>query len=203
MNKSAHPLLQVLKESPEYNRLSEILTGAEGPAAAFGLPEAHRAHVFAALAETRGGLLIASGEQAAEKLYQIASALSAHIVLLPARELPLVNAYAASGEGAKARISALVRLALGEKMGVIVSAEAVLQRLAPPDVLCHAAHTLHLGDMRPPRELLAALSDGVMRSWNWWKGQGRPRCAGIFSTYTRRTRSSPAASSFSTTKSTA
>ena len=101
MTELTHPLLQVLKESPEYNRLDEILTGADGPAAAFGLPEAHRAHVFAALARERGGLFIASGEQAAEKLYQLSSALNPDIVLLPARELPLVNAYAASGEGAK------------------------------------------------------------------------------------------------------
>lgn len=178
MNKPTHPLLQVLKESPEYNRLNEILTGAEGPAAAFGLPEAHRAHVFAALTQTRGGLLIASGEQAAEKLYQLASALSDRVVLLPARELPLVNAYAASGEGAKARICALVRLALGEKMGVIVSAEAVLQRLAPPDVLRHAAHTLHLGDIRPPRELLAALSDAGYEIVELVEGPGQAALRG-------------------------
>jgi hypothetical protein len=55
MDTLTHPLLQVLKESPEYNRLHELLTDAQGPAAAFGLPEAHRAHVFAALAQQRGG----------------------------------------------------------------------------------------------------------------------------------------------------
>ena len=169
----------MLKESPEYNRLEEILTGAEGPAAAFGLPEAHRAHVFAALARERGGIFIASGEQTAEKLYLLSSALNPDIVLLPARELPLVNAYAASGEGAKTRIASLIRTRrCKNRIGVIVSAEAALQRLAPPEVLRHAAHTLKLGGIHPPRELLRQLSDAGYEPVELVEGPGQAALRG-------------------------
>lgn len=178
MDTLTHPLLQVLKESPEYNRLHELLTDAQGPAAAFGLPEAHRAHVFAALAQQRGGLLIASSEQAAERLYLEASAFSPHIALLPARELPLVNAYAASGEGAKVRIATLMRLALHEPVGVIASVEAVLQCLAPQDVLRRAIHTLHLGESHPPRTLLRALCDAGYEPVDLVEGPGQAALRG-------------------------
>ena len=178
MSKQLHPLLRVLKQSPEYNRLNEILTEAEGPASAFGLPEAHRAHVFAALCERRGGLLIAASEQAADRLYSIASAFSDKIALLPARELPLVNAYAASGEGAKRRIATLTRLSLNEPVGVIASIEAVLQRLAPQDVLKRAIHTVKLGEAHPPRELLRALTDAGYEPVELVEGPGQASLRG-------------------------
>ena len=178
MSEQLHPLLRVLKQSPEYNRLNEILTEAEGPASAFGLPEAHRAHVFAALIQERGGLLIAASEQAAERLYLLASSLSSRVALLPARELPLVNAYAASGEGAKQRIATLTRLSLGEPVGVIASVESVMQRLAPQAVLKRAIHTVKLGETHPPRELLRALMDAGYEPVDLVEGPGQTSLRG-------------------------
>jgi len=178
MDQTPHPLLRVLSQLPEYNRLKELITGAEGPAAAFGLPEAHRAHVFAALSYERGGLLIAASAQSAERLYAEASALSPHVALFPARELPLVNAYAASGEGAKQRIAALTRLALGERLGVIAPVEAVMQTLAPREVLRRAVHTLRLGESHPPRELLRALMDAGYEVVELVEGPGQAALRG-------------------------
>ena len=178
MNQQAHPLLRVLGDLPEYNRLNELITGAEGPAAAFGLPEAHRAHVFAALSFERGGLLIASSTQSAERLYQQASAFSANVALFPARELPLVNAYAASGEGAKQRIATLTRLAMGERVGVIAPVEAVMQLLAPQATLRRAVHTLRMGESHPPRELLRSLMDAGYEVVELVEGPGQAALRG-------------------------
>ncbi|MDL2258496.1 transcription-repair coupling factor [Eubacteriales bacterium OttesenSCG-928-K08] len=159
MRSVEHPLLSILKELPEYNRLNELITGAGGPAAAFGLPEAHRAHVFAALSKGRGGFFVCATAQAAQRVFEQALALGGNVALLPPREIPLVNAYAAEGESAKIRMTTLTRLALGEPVGVVMCAEAALQTLAPPDVLRSAVKRLAAGDVYAPRQLLSDLLD--------------------------------------------
>ncbi len=173
-----NPLLDILKDLPEYNRLQELLSEGKGPVAALGLPDAQRAHVFAALTRGRSGLLLAANEQAAEELYAQARAMGDHVALLPPREMPLVNAYAASGEHAKTRIATLVRLALGESVGLVASPEALLQLLAPPDVLRRAVHTLRRGDTIPPRELFFALCEAGYEPVDLVEGPGQASLRG-------------------------
>lgn len=177
----SQPLLQILRNLPEYNRLLE-LTGGDGPpcgpSAAFGLPSPHRAHVFAALSQQTGGLLIAEDEQSAERHFALASSLSPHIALLPPRELPLVHAYAAAGDRSKTRISTLMRLATGERVGVIASAEALLQLLAPPEVLKKAVHPLQLGDVFPTRALFASLCEAGYEPVELVEGSGQASLRG-------------------------
>ncbi|MDL2217627.1 transcription-repair coupling factor [Christensenellaceae bacterium OttesenSCG-928-M15] len=167
------PLITVLKELPEYNRLLEILEEGEGPVAAFSLPEAQRAHVFAAIAQQHGGLFIAATEQSAKALYAQASAFTDRVAYLNAREIPLVNAYAVSGAGAQERIATLMRLALGEKVGVIASAASAMQALAPPEVLKNAIHTLKIGETRPPQALRSALFDAGYEMVELVEGAGQ------------------------------
>jgi transcription-repair coupling factor (superfamily II helicase) len=172
------PLLHILQELPEYGRLEEIIAESTGPAAVFGLPEAHSAHIFAALSEKRGGILIAADEETAARLYAVAGALSGHIAILKAREVPLVNAYAASGEQSNQRIATLMRLALGEVTGVVASIEALMQRLAPPQTLRAAVRTLRAGDIQPPRELLGALLAGGYEHVELVQGRGQAALRG-------------------------
>lgn len=187
--KRPHPLLFVLRDMPEYNRLNEILTGAEGPASAFGLPEAQRAHIFAALTLGHGGLIVTPTEQSAQRLYMQASAFSDAVALLPMREVPLVHAYAVAGEGAKVRIATLMRLALREPVCIVASAAAAMQALAPPEVLRRAVHTLRLGGAYPPRELLTALFDAGYEAVDLVEGPGQISLRGdildVFPPHTR------------------
>ena len=159
MKETTSPLLHVLRDLPEYNRLCELVTDADGPAAAFGLPESARAHIFAALAQQCGGLYVCADDHAARRAFAFVSALTDNAAYLPARETPLINTYASAGTTAKARIAALVRLSLGEPVALITSVEAAMQALAPPEVLRAATRTLHIGETCPPRALLTHLAE--------------------------------------------
>ena len=177
---SATPLLGVLQNAPEYNRFEELLTAAQGPAAAFGLPEPHRAHVLGALAQRRTVLMLAASEQAAERLYAQASALCPNALYLPAREIPLVHAYAASGGRAKERITTLSRLCLNQKepLAVVASIETAMQRLAPLQVLQRAIKTLQVGMEIPPRSLLRDLLEAGYEAVELVEGPGQAAARG-------------------------
>lgn len=63
MNK--HPLIEFLGRHPEYRRLREALMKNEGAAAVFGLGEAHRAHMAAALfCDTGKTVLVVTANEA-------------------------------------------------------------------------------------------------------------------------------------------
>lgn len=155
-----HPLLDVLSQHPEYERLCEALSKGEGPCGVFGLSEATKGHVAAALFADAGRplLFVAPNESAAEKL---AAELGAYVPCLhfPARDIPLTGAYASS-EGLEARrVDILCSLALGRGEGwaLTASIEALMQRLAPPAALSGAVRTVKAGEVIEPRDLLASL----------------------------------------------
>ncbi|OQA14744.1 MAG: Transcription-repair-coupling factor [Firmicutes bacterium ADurb.Bin356] len=152
-----HPLLHALLKAPEYIRLNEILSNGEGPVSVFGLFEAHCSHVFAALCQKRSGLLIAPSEQEARRLYELTSSFISSAALFPAAEIALVHAYASAGETSKTRLASLMRLVLGEPAAIITSVDALMQRLAPKEVLKNAVQVLRLGEARPQRPLFAQL----------------------------------------------
>lgn len=157
---SRHPLLDALSQHPEYMRLREALTKGEGPCGVFGLSEANKGHMAAALFAdiNRPLVFIAPNESAAEKL---AEEIGSYVACrhFPARDIPLTGAYTSS-EGLEARrVDTLCRLALGRGAGaaLTVSIEALMQRLAPPEAIRGAVRTVKAGDVVEPRELLAAL----------------------------------------------
>ncbi|MBQ2110218.1 MAG: hypothetical protein II191_00565, partial [Clostridia bacterium] len=72
MLKGFEPLYAALKTSPEYKRLEETLEAGKGPVGVFGLGEAHRANVTAALAASHSGatLVIVPSAQAAQRVHE-------------------------------------------------------------------------------------------------------------------------------------
>ncbi len=157
-----HPLLQILKRHPEYERLAANLASAGGCAAVFGLGEAHRTHVAAGLfAECKKTLLlVTANENSAARIVEDASYYVKNVFHMPARETPLGGKPVAASAGLAARrVEALTRLASGEKLMLVVSAETLLQRLAPPEALLAARLTLKVGERRDLRALTAALVD--------------------------------------------
>ena len=89
MNK--HPLIEFLGRHPEYQRLREALLKNEGAAAVFGLGEAHRAHMAAALFCDTGKtvVVVTANEASAARIQEEASAYTPHAVHLPARDMPV------------------------------------------------------------------------------------------------------------------
>lgn len=155
-----HPLLTILPGLGEFERLKRCLLAGEGPASVFGLPEPHRAHVFAGMcAHTeRAALIVAASELAAGRLADEMNAYGINAVHFPARDLPLTGKTYASSSGVNARrVTALTKLCSGEKLAVCVGAEALLQRLAPPEAIWGACFKLQVGQTIEPRRLLEEL----------------------------------------------
>ena len=155
-----HPLLTILPGLGEFERLKRCLLAGEGPASVFGLPEPHRAHVFAGMcAHTeRAALIVAASELAAGRLADEMNAYGINAVHFPARDIPLTGKTYASSSGVNARrVAALTKLCSGEKLAVCVGAEALLQRLAPPEAIWGACFKLQVGQTIEPRRLLEEL----------------------------------------------
>ena len=158
MNK--HPLIEFLGQHPEYRRLREALIKNEGAAAVFGLGEAHRAHMAAALFADTGKtvLLITANEASAARIREEAAAYIPDAIHLPARDMPLAGrGFTASAGLAARRIKALSGLLSGENALITVSAAALLQRLAPPGVLRSMTVEVHAGETVEPQALLRQL----------------------------------------------
>ncbi len=174
-------LLDALRDAPEFNRLHELMAAGLGPAAAFGLPEAHASFVFAKLSEKITALYVAASEQAAERAYQQAEALLGDRALfLPLREIRLTHAYAAAGGRTKARMTTLSRLILEKNTphAIIASVETLMQRLAPPEVLGRTVRRLSVGDEHPPRLLLSGLMDAGYEIVELVEGPGQAALRG-------------------------
>lgn len=158
MNK--HPLIEFLGQHPEYRRLREALIKNEGAAAVFGLGEAHRAHMAAALFADTGKtvILITANEASAARIREEAAAYIPDAIHLPARDMPLAGrGFTASAGLAARRIKALSGLLSGENALITVSAAALLQRLAPPGVLRSMTVEVHAGETVEPQALLRQL----------------------------------------------
>ena len=154
------PLISILNKHPEYSRLLSALVKGEGPAGVFGLGDAHKGHVAAALASQSDMplILVAPNELAAGKLCDDISAF-VPCIHFPAREIPLSGkGYAASTSIEARRIGALSALSEGAKITVTVSIQALMQRVVPPEVMCAAVNSFYAGQEIDPRDMLASLA---------------------------------------------
>lgn len=150
-------LLAYVRRDAAYRQLENALKDGGGTAAVFGLPEAHRPAVSAALAEARTTLFVASTQVEAMRLYTAVRAYRPDALLFLPRELPLVRLQAVSGERRAERLAVLARLSLGVPCLIVSCAEALMERLAPPATFLSQLSTVAVGEERDPRELLAAL----------------------------------------------
>lgn len=160
MNK--HPLIEFLGRHPEYRRLREALMKNEGAAAVFGLGEAHRAHMAAALFCDTGKtvLVVTANEASAVRIREEAAVYAPAAIHLPARDMPLAGrGFTASAGLAARRVKALSGLLRGENMLVTVSAAALLQRLTPPGALRAMTTEIRAGEVVKPQALLKRLVD--------------------------------------------
>ena len=171
-----HPLIKILNKHPEYTRLVDALKKGEGSAAVFGLGEAVRAHIAAGLFCHTGKtvLIITANESSAARIQQDMAAFTDRAYHLPARELPLgAKGIAASAGLTARRLEPLCALLNGENIAVVVSAEALIQRMTPPTAIAQCMRTVSAGDRTEPRELLAALINAGYERVDMCEGKGQ------------------------------
>ena len=154
-----------------------------GPVAAFGLPEAHKSHMAAALSAAGTGaprtvLLVTSTDTAAVRMRADAEALGVAASQLLQRETPLVRVMNASGERAGERVRALMQLATGQPGVVVASMAALMQRVAPKEAFLRQRIELHTGDETEPRALLERLCEAGYERVEMVEGRGQAALRG-------------------------
>ena len=177
------PLLEALFDAPDIMRAARALAAGGGPAAAFGLTEAHKSHLAAALAAAGPGaprtvLLVTATDTAAARMRADAEALGVQASLLPARETPLVRVMNASPERAGERVRALMQLASGQPGVVVASMAALLQRVAPREAFLRQRIELAAGDELEPRSLLERLCAAGYERVDLVEGRGQAALRG-------------------------
>ncbi|MCR5809409.1 MAG: transcription-repair coupling factor [Clostridiales bacterium] len=155
-------ILKILDSCGEYARLRDELIQGCGPFSVFGLGEAHRLHAAAALYEDVGGsfLYVAPTALSAAKAHEQLLHYVPEAQLFPARELPLsVQHFTESPSVTSQRLKVMMRLIGGERSFVVTSIEALMQRMAPPELIADACRTVRVGAEVSPDALLKRFID--------------------------------------------
>ena len=150
-------LLRAIAKDAAYRQLDTALKTGDGTVAVFGLPEAHRAPVNAALSEDRTVVWVVPTPAEALRLFEQQRAYRPDTLLFLPRELPIVHLETVSSERRAERLAVLSRLALNSNCLIITCPEALMERLAPHETFLSQVITVHTGDTVDPRALLERL----------------------------------------------
>ena len=150
-------LLRAIAKDAAYRQLDTALEAGDGTVAVFGLPEAHRAPVNAALSERRTVVWVVPTPTEAMRLFEQQRAYRPDTLLFFLLFLPLVHLQTVSSERRAQRLSVLSRLALYSNCLILTCPEALMERLAPHETFMSQVVAVHTGDTVDPRALLARL----------------------------------------------
>lgn len=184
---AVNPLFSILDKSEEFCRLAEGVCGGKGPVSVFGLGEAQRTHIEAALFSkaNKTMLVVVPSDQAAARVREELCCYFPDAMLFPARELPLnAHSYVQSQELTTKRLRVMSRLLKGETSVIVAPIEAVMQRMAPPSVISAFTQTVRVGMVIEPASLLKKFIDAGYSREEICEGRGqvclRGGCIDIF-----------------------
>ena len=149
----------LLRDSPEFNSVLSAVKAKRFPFGCLGLPPAPKALLIHSLCEvfSRGALVITPDEATATKLHADLLTLGSRAGVYPARDFNFQAAQSSSKEYEQKRIGALALALSGGTDILIASAEAVLQRTIPPDILKNRIFSLEIGQEISMEEVLQRL----------------------------------------------
>ncbi|MEG1547923.1 MAG: transcription-repair coupling factor [Clostridia bacterium] len=170
------PLLQILSLHPEYVRFAQAIGNAQGPAAVFGLGEAHRTHIAAAIASdtNRSLLIVSANDVLAARMQEDISAFADNCMHFPARDIPLSGKGVISGGVInERRLAVLLALCSGKRSIIIASASALMQGLVPKEAFASGIRTYHTGECIEPIALLRQLVNSGYERVELCEGRGQ------------------------------
>lgn len=157
--KTTDTILTPLRSLKGYNSALDALRSGS-LAELSGIIESAKAHIayglIADLGE-RAALFVASGEKFAKALYEDLNFFSNRVMYYPLRDIVFYNADVRSINITRERLAVLDALARGENPIIVLSAEALLDKLASQNTFASASLELGLGQMFPLSALGAKL----------------------------------------------
>ena len=152
-------LLRQLMELKELQELAALIRQGDTPALVTGLSPVHRAQAAAALAAEadRPLLMVCADERECNRMaLDLQTLLHTEPVILPGREIQLRPTAAASRQWEYRRLQSLYRM--GNSRVVVTTADALMQRCIPSEILIQAATTLAVGQQHDIAVLVQRLT---------------------------------------------
>lgn len=162
-------LTDILERSEEYQNLLDEIRSGKRSVAVYGMSPIHQAHFAAALRLSLGRPVVvaARDERTAEQLMADYRAFSdEEAVMLPARELVFHNIDNASHENEQRRLKALASFQSGKAGAMFTTAEALMLRTLPPELLKSAVLTVETGKEYDMTDIAKKLTQ-----WGYSRGQ--------------------------------
>ena len=159
MIKLSHALLTPLQESPAFEKL---LSGLSMPMTQWAteVVESQKWHLAAALLQATGrpALIIAPSELKAKAIYEdLYYFFRDNCTIYPSRDMLFYAADVKSVDITRQRLRAIDKIA-GKAPIIILSAEALLDRMIPPDIFHANKLELSVGDIAEPEAVIRKLA---------------------------------------------
>lgn len=139
----------LLDENREYRRLNKLMAEGCQTVLATGVAEGQKAHLIYGIAQDKNvpQLVITGSELKAKELAQdLGCFLKNMVCFYPSKDIIFYSADVKSADIVKNRFEVLARLLNGENLTVVLSVEALFDRLVMPDVFKNYILKLKTGD---------------------------------------------------------
>lgn len=151
-------LFNAFYRSEHFRYIIESLRNYTNPLMIHGIPEEGRGYVAWAAAravESKTAMMVVPNEARARRLYEELSLLfnDGRVYFFPPTEVFFYNISGKSNDIADQRLNVQNRLMIGQDIFIVTSADALLPRLMPPDVLKKHFHRIALGQIIERQEL--------------------------------------------------
>ncbi len=169
-------LFTPLEQSGEYRRLLKSIRGGQSPASVFGLSETQKCHMIAALSRDmqRPMLIVTYNDVQAQKIYEDLSFYGVgEAALFPAREVSFYRIAARSMDITVQRLEILKQIYQGSVRFVVASVEALLARLAPPELFLKGIRSITVGDVIELQEMARWLTTNGYERVEMVEGKGQ------------------------------
>jgi transcription-repair coupling factor (superfamily II helicase) len=151
-------LLSLLNESAEYNETKAALLGRHTPVSLTGVADSEKCHFVAALSPYfKGTLFVTYNDLRAREVYEDMKLFSQDVYLYPAKDLIFYSADVHGNAIVKNRMSVIRSLASGEAPIVVVSLDALMDRILPLDRIKSNVIKLKIGDVVEEKALSVKL----------------------------------------------
>lgn len=140
---------KLLKENTNFNILTEDLKHNNTPVMTTGVIDTQKSHLIASISEHFGSssVIITSSELRAKEIYSDLRFFSNQdVYLYPSKDIIFYWADVKSLDIVKTRFNIISKLIKGEKITVVLSVEALFDRLIPLDVIKKFITEIKLGD---------------------------------------------------------
>jgi len=171
-------LYSPLKELDSFNRIAEALAKNQTPVMATGVIDSQKIHLMWALCEkqNKNALIVAASELDAKGIYEdLRYFYKDRVKFFPSKDIIFYSADVHSSDITRKRLEVINALLQNKAEAVVLSADALFDRLADKDVFVSSIFTLKTGDTLSLEALAVKLIHmGYSRSG------GELECAGRF-----------------------